>query len=559
MPLNVVLAAVGVLLVPERAPEPAAVAEVVEQVPAAPTKASSKRLVAYFLDNATAEAPDWYAYAVPMLIAHDLVRESPAFRVLTPFDVDSMLDEMRAAGFENAMRVPQSLQVKLAQQRRYSYFFRGELDDADNGGFVLRYALHDAASGEPRVVGEEAFDDSSLFAAVDRASAAIRDELRKNLSDSIQVTNLPVSESMSNDLDAIRLYTEARIVANIDVDGPRAGELLKAAIETDPQFAEAHGALGMYHYFDGRNDLAEASFEEALRYSFRLSRGTEFMLKMNKSAINGDFAGALDIARAWTRVEPGNESAHMELARLNAFTGQDFDEALRAYEMVRQLNPMAVGTLKASANLERQRGNVEAAEALLRQYVESEPDDAQGLTSLAQLQAAQGDYDDAISAYRQAAILDNLSVTPEVGVIGVLMRRVRAGRRPADAAAFARADAGATARGGHAGNDHVRAARPVHGSRVDPGRSRARDATRGRAADDDDPGQGAAHRPTIRGRSSMSWTRWPARCNNRGPTSSASTRPACWPRTTNAMRFSRRSRCWSDSPPVSPATATSSL
>jgi tetratricopeptide (TPR) repeat protein len=433
VPLNILLAAACVFLVPDRAPMPEiATADagasgtygtstaVVAERAALP---SMQRVLAYFLPNKTTEAPDWFAYAISILVAEDLQRESTAFSVVTPFDDDSLVDAMRQAGFDNALSVPQALQLKLARQRRYGYMMRGEFADSDDGRYVVRYTLHDVATGEPRVSGEEVFGESGFFAAIDRISAAVRDELETRLPPDIQMTDLPVSESMSTSLEALQLYTEARVTANLDQDAQRAGELMKQAVGVDPQFAEAHGALGVFYYFQARNDLAEASFEEALRYGFRLSRASEFIVKTNKAAIGGDLLGARDLARAWVRIEPGNVSAYLRLAELNRLANLDLDEALRAYETVRQLNPMAINTYQWSAAVEQQRGNPDEAKALLLKYAEAAPDDVGGLMQLAQLQASLGDFDDALASYRQAGLLDDRALAPKLGAIRVFMRR----------------------------------------------------------------------------------------------------------------------------------------
>ena len=424
VPFNIVLAAFGVFLVPATPPSTgAATLADAEFVEASTTRPSSQRIMSYYLVNNTAEAPDWYAYILPILLSEDLLRESPAFTALTPFDADSLLQDIVQSGFANAMRVPQSLQLQLARDRRYNYFVRGELVDAEAGGLTLRYAMHDVVTGEPRVTGEVTFTDETMFESVDEISAAVQEELEQNISDSVQMTDLPISESMSPNFEALRLFTEARIAANLDKDAPRGGALMQQAVEVDPQFAEAHHRIGMFHYFNARNDLAEQSFDAALRYDFRLSDASEYQIRINKAAINGDFEGARDIARAWTRVEPGNETAFMRLARINIVTALDLEEAKAAFVTVRELNPMAISTFKESAQIEQQLGNVDAAEALLLKYTEKAPDDVRGLSALAQLQAAKGDGDAALDTYRQAALLDDRNVEPKLGAISVLMRR----------------------------------------------------------------------------------------------------------------------------------------
>ncbi|MEM7610592.1 MAG: tetratricopeptide repeat protein [Pseudomonadota bacterium] len=429
VPINVVLAVVAVFLMPARAPGPAPVADPTvaavappEPAPAAARRGNSQRLLAFFFRNNTSDAPDWLAYGIPFMLGEDMERASVGFVVRTPFG--SIVERLRQSGFERAVNEPQSIQLDTARGAQYRYFLRGEVSDADSGeGLLLKYALHESSSGSKLLEDAIPFTEQSVFDATDQVSAKIQQALLDGFDDRPVLTDLPLDESFTGSVAAARHYVEALIASNIDNDIATAISLSEQAIEQDPQFAEALAWMGTRMYLQGRNDQAIAMMDEALKYDFRLSRGSGFLLRMNRQAVEFNYPEAINIARKWTEVEPNNESAFKQLARLNEVSSQDLNEALRSLEQVREINPAANETLLQSANIELQRGNFAAAESFAEQYAGLFPDSVRAANVLAQAKAASGDLNGAFDAYQQASYLDSRSIEPQLGMVSMLMRR----------------------------------------------------------------------------------------------------------------------------------------
>ncbi|MEM9171999.1 MAG: tetratricopeptide repeat protein [Pseudomonadota bacterium] len=395
----------------------------VVEAPDTPPAMLSFRLRTYFWPNRTAEQPDWYGYAIPFLLSEDIDRASQSFMVQTPFSSDSLMETMRVAGFERMIGEPQALQLEEARRANYQYFLRGEVSDTADGDLKLTYSLHDTRDGRAVVTGEQSANEDNLFEVIDIVSAELQQTLIASLDQVPEVTDLPMSDTVTNSLPAMQKFIEARLANDLDRDLARANELLVEATELDPQFAEAYASLGLFYYLAGQLDDALPALNKALDNRYRLSREMQFRLRYARAAMQNRLDEAIDIVRLWTETEPNNESAFSELARLNLFASGDLDEALAALARVREINPQALDTYRREAAIYSQNGQFDKAEASLQAFLQERPDDVASIIQLADMQLRLTRFDEASANYRKASLIDSRSVDPELGQISVLMRK----------------------------------------------------------------------------------------------------------------------------------------
>ncbi|MEM7762983.1 MAG: tetratricopeptide repeat protein [Pseudomonadota bacterium] len=422
---NVVIAAVAVVLVPERGVgQENAVAATASEQTVQVSRDSSQRILVFFAPNNTADAPDWFAYALPFLISQDIDRASSRIGAVSPFSIGYAMERMRQSGFDRGTGEPLTLQLDLAGEMRFNFLMRSTLRDADDGqSMVFDYALHDAISGQVLIDGEETFVEETMLATVDKISAAAQQVLRDQFDTPPTLTDVPVAETMSPSTEAIERYIQSRITGDIDQDLAAWGAPLAEATEVDPQFAEAYALLGIFHFQNGDRPSAEIALDNALQYDFRLSTESRFQVRINREAVRQQWGEAIKIARAWTRVEPDNEFAFYRLAAMEERQTSNLDAALAALKRVREINPSADDVLLRMANIEIQRGNLDAAAAYAEEYANARPESADGQSKLAEIYAAKGDYDQAIEAFEGAGYRDSNSISPALGIISVLMRK----------------------------------------------------------------------------------------------------------------------------------------
>ena len=436
VPLNLALAAACVWLVPAPGADVAPVAPVAQaaELPApepvesaeAPTEVMERsvRVFAFAFANKTADGPDWVSYAVPQLVTEDLVRASPAFVVAPILDAERTIESLRRMGYPRASGEGATVQADLALRSNYRYFLRGEVaDDANGDGFLIRYSLRKSESLEEVLSGEEAFAAGTLIAAADRVSGEVQETLAALFEDGLVRRNSTLAETFTDSEPALHALVDARVAQHIDFDQEAVLVNLRRAVELDPRFAEAHGVLALRLYLSGQTEPALAAANEALRSEFRLSPNSVFYLKINRFAMQRDFAGALRVARTWASVQPDSEAAHRALASLVMTAAQDLEDGLAALERVREIVPSDVSTLLESADIERQRGNLDAAEQFVRRYIEAQPNVAHARVELAEILVERGNFDAAQEEYERASVLESNSIVAELGSISVLMRQ----------------------------------------------------------------------------------------------------------------------------------------
>ena len=116
----------------------------------------------------------------------------------------------------------------------------------------------------------EAKTKTDVLAALDGAAIKLREKLGESLA-SIEKFDAPIQTSTSPSLEALKTYTAA-FKTNQSGRSAEAIPLLKRAIELDPNFAAAYGAIAVTYYNQEQNGLAAEYAEKA--YALR-DRATE--------------------------------------------------------------------------------------------------------------------------------------------------------------------------------------------------------------------------------------------------------------------------------------------
>ncbi|MEN7341688.1 MAG: tetratricopeptide repeat protein, partial [Pseudomonadota bacterium] len=328
------------------------------------------------------------------------------------------------AGFERAIGEPLTVQLDMTRRARFQRLVRATLrDGGDAGEFSLNWALHDAEDGSVLISGQRPFDKARVFEAVDDVTAEILTYVNEQLDSPLKLTDVPVAETVTPNVDALEQYVTSRMIKELDQNETDYVESLQRAVEIDSQFAEAHAGLGFYHYFRGDTEAAIAALDTALQYDYRLSTESRFNVQINRQATASNQAEALRIAETWTRVEPENEFAFYRLAALQKARSDMLDEAAASYKRVLEINPQAEEAYLSLADLEIQRQNWDAASEYAQAFSELNPEDYAGQIKLAQILAASGRYDEAIATYEQAGYLQSNTIGPPLGIVSVLARR----------------------------------------------------------------------------------------------------------------------------------------
>ena len=428
LPLNVLLAAAIVYLVSpsldaSAATETLEIADETGQIQTfeVARQGYHQEVIGYFWENlSTDDGTDWLSYGLPMMLAHDLARVSPVISVLTPFDADSIMRRLRNQGFERMRDFPRGLAVEVARERRSAAFILGSYG-VDGGTISLSASMYDAQSGD--LIGAHSITTDDWLAGIDDISEAILDFARVEPADNR--SNDPVSEHLSDSIEAIRHYTNGNVLIELDNDYAGGIAEFRAAVDLDPAFAEARSRLSVAEYLSGDIAAARASASRALSNSYRLSNASRFGMKTQQYVYDGDLDKSLQVVEIWSQVEPNSTRALEMKARLGSIVGTDeaLESAIGAYDELLELNPNDVYVYRQKALLEQQRGNYDTAADLLRQFLAEIPDNSDAHIQLSNIYQAQGRLADAQAALETASILSETTVSSEIGLARLEARR----------------------------------------------------------------------------------------------------------------------------------------
>ncbi len=380
-----------------------------------------QEVIGYFWENLSADdETDWLSYGLPMILAHDLARVSPVLSVPTPFDSNSMMRRLRNQGFERMRDLPRGLAVEIARDRRSAAFILGSYR-VDGYTISLNASMYDAESGD--LIGTHSVTTDDWLAGVDEISEAIlgfaRVEPADNQSDD------PVSEHLSDSIEAIRHYSSGNVLIELDNDYAGGIAELQAAVDADPAFAEARSRLSVAEYLSGDVAAARISASRALSNSYRLSNASRFGMKAQQYLYDGDLDKGIQVVDIWTQVEPNSTRALEAKARLSRIKGTDeaLESAISAFDQLLKLNPDDVDVYRQKALVEQQRGNFDAAANLLQQFLGEIPDSSGAHIQLSEVYQAQGRLADAQAALETASILSETTVASEIGLARLEARR----------------------------------------------------------------------------------------------------------------------------------------
>jgi adenylate cyclase len=173
-----------------------------------------------------------------------------------------------------------------------------------------------------------------------------------------------VTEKIVNALEANLVVDTHKRVARVETDNPEAYDLVlrgreqfrlytpesnleaarlyQAAIDLDPDYAEAYAGLAMtrlHDWFQGSPDVLEQAYELALKANdLDSSLPLVFEALGNIQLFRKQHEAAVAAARRWIEIEPGNADAHANLAAALTFCGEP-GKIVQLIEKAMRLNP----------------------------------------------------------------------------------------------------------------------------------------------------------------------------------------------------------------------------
>ncbi|HKT42474.1 MAG TPA: protein kinase [Rhodanobacteraceae bacterium] len=210
--------------------------------------------------------------------------------------------------------------------------------------YQLAIRAVDCTSGRTLASTEaEAPDKNHVLGALSQASSRIRAKLGESLR-TVQKFNTPLEQATTSSLAALRAYSDGARILSTGSDSPSAIVQFKRAIELDPQFAMAYGALTLAYTNVGESRLAADAAKKAYALRDKVSEPEKYFIiaRYGKSG-NGNIDMAVQACLAWIQAYPRAALPRAMVAgSIYPVIGEYDKSAAQAIEAIRLMPGMPV-------------------------------------------------------------------------------------------------------------------------------------------------------------------------------------------------------------------------
>jgi len=416
------IAALVLLRDNERAPAPAARGD-----------ASKPSVAVLYFDNTTGTPElDWLRTGITEMVVTDLSQSSDV-EVIASGQVYDVMNELKRA--DDRVTSPDVIRA-VAERTGVTNVIVGSYLKAGDA-IRINVRLQEASTG--RILSSERVDgpnESSLFAMVDDLTRRIQQRLRalragveaapgllrEPAREAEPALDRGLGEVTTSSIEAYRHYAEGINLHERDRETEAAGLFIKA-IAIDSRFAMAHAKLAVTYHNLGRWAEREKHAALALQNADRLTPRERFYIEgFYYSFKPGATQRAIDAFSKCVALNAADQSCRHNLA-LGYTLLERYAEGIAEYEeLLRRgaLNPTTTGNLTEAY---RALGQVAKAKAAAEAFLARSPDSAAGHVYLGNAYLAEGKIDEALGAYRKAALLDPTDATAGNGVVAALTLR----------------------------------------------------------------------------------------------------------------------------------------
>ena len=205
--------------------------------------------------------------------------------------------------------------------------------------YLLTVEATDCESGGKLTAAKaEAESKEKVLAALDEVAGRVRRGLGEPNA-TIESYEVPIIQATTASLDALRSYS---IGQSMDAQGKNETETLpfyERAIELDPQFAMAYGAIGNEYYNLSEPNLAAQFYKKAFDLSDRVSTKEKLVLAAHYySEGQQDMERGINTYRQWTETYPNDWVPWVDLANDYTQIGQ-YTPAIAAGQQALRIQP----------------------------------------------------------------------------------------------------------------------------------------------------------------------------------------------------------------------------
>src|SRR6266436_7887693 len=253
--------------------------------------------------------------------------ESPFLSVLPETDVRGTLRTMRRDPTE---RVTQELGIEICKRRGLKAVVVPEIAAFGSRYLITLEAIDAQSQKSIARRQEEAESKDKVIAALGKAGSQLRKQLGENLS-SLEKYDAPLDVATTSSLEALQAFSTGQALYG---SGKRreAIPLFERAVELDPQFCSAYGALGSAYHSVGDEQASRKNFARAFELKDgRLTLEENFETTAHyHAAITGNLEKETAVLILYKQAYPRSVSASTMMGIADVFLGR-VEEALQEF------------------------------------------------------------------------------------------------------------------------------------------------------------------------------------------------------------------------------------
>src|SRR5208282_5340914 len=220
----------------------------------------------------------------------------------------------------------------------------------------------------------QAAGKEQVLTAMDGAAQKLRVQLGESLS-SVQQFGTPVEQATTSSFEALKAFSLGMQIHQTKGDDSEAIPLYQHAVELDPNFAMAYGALGVAYSNLGHEDLAVQNIEKAYKLRDRASEREKFrIVTYYFVSVTANLEKMTETCEQWVLTYPRDWVAHGLLGDALASLGR-YERAQEEQDEALRLNPDSLGVRSDIVLNYLALNRLDEAEATLRDGEKRDGDD----------------------------------------------------------------------------------------------------------------------------------------------------------------------------------------
>ena len=288
------------------------------------------------------------------------LRQSPFLNVLSDGEVARVLKQMTRPA---TTKLTPDVAREICQRAGSKAYLAGSIGSLGSE-YVLALKVVSCQNGDT-LAQEQATATSKekVLDALGDAASKLRGELGESLA-TVRKFDVPLEQATTSSLDALNAYCMG--LATWDKQGDRASlPYFQKALELDPNFADAYGAIATIYHNLGEDDLASQNTTKAYELRDRVAEHEKATIEARYyQYVTGDMEKAVQVHELWERNYPDKAGIPHHLAPLYSELGL-YDKGADTFRLAIHLDPTRANAYGGYATDLLALGRVDEAGAVL--------------------------------------------------------------------------------------------------------------------------------------------------------------------------------------------------